>query len=86
MVKLLQKTLDLFVKKNGLPFRYIIRFYTKDISGFGGLKCCTVELYKRENGKSAIIFSSEIKGKSDDIEDLVCIEIMNFLINGDGTK
>lgn len=86
MVKLLQKTLDLFAKKNNLPFRYIIRFYTKDVSGFGGLKLCTIELYKRESGKSIIIFNSEIKSKSDEVEDLVCIDIMNFLINGNGTK
>lgn len=80
MVRLLQKTLDLLVKKKGLPYRYIIRFYTSDVSGFGGLKCCTLELHKRENGKNATVFKSTIKGKSDEIEQLICMEIMNYFI------
>lgn len=82
MIKLLQKTLDRLVRKDGLPFRYIIRFYGNDVAGFGGLKNCAVELYRRSGNKFSIVFSSAVKGKSDEVEELACIEVMSWLLSG----
>ena len=81
MIKLLQKTLDRFMIKMGLQYRYIIRFYCSEVNGFGGLKNGIVELYKKEGRKTTTVLSLSIKGKSDEMEELACVELMSYLIN-----
>ena len=81
MIKLLQKTLDRFMIKMGLQYRYIIRFYCSEVNGFGGLKNGIVELYKKKGRKTTNVFSLSIKGKSDEMEELACVELMSYLIN-----
>lgn len=81
MIKILQKTLDKLVSKMGLQYRYIIRFYCNGVNGFGGLKSGVVELYRKEGRKTTNIFSSSIKGKSEEIEEMACVELMLYLIN-----
>lgn len=83
MIKLLQKTLDKLVLKMGLQYRYIIRFYCNGVNGFGGLKSGVVELYRKDGRKTTNVFSLNIKGKSDEMEELACVELMSYLINTD---
>ena len=81
MIKILQKTLDKLVFKMSLQYRYIIRFYCSEVNGFGGLKNGVLELYKKEGRKITNVFSLNIKGKSDEIEEIACVELMLYLIN-----
>ena len=64
-----------------LQYRYIIRCYCSEVNGFGGLKNGVGELYKKEGRKTTNVFSLNIKGKSDEMEELACVELMSYLIN-----
>ena len=45
------------------------------------MKNGVVELYRKEGRKTTNVFSLNIKGKSDEMEELACVELMSYLIN-----
>lgn len=81
MIKVLQKSLDNYVKKHNLPSRYIIRYYNTPLAGFGGLVACLIELYRVSNGQSTNVFRTTVKCKTNDIEEYVYSEIIDYLID-----
>lgn len=83
MIEELQRLLDRRTKKyNTHGERYIIRFFSTPATGFGCVSTGKLELYLRLNGKSVISWSTEVKGKTDEVEELACQELFNWLLEG----
>ena len=81
-MKDLQDILDLFAKNNNLNCRYILRNFSVDLNGFGGLKNYTLELYRREGNKSILLSSVSSRGKSDEVEKLAAAELLTRIVKG----
>ena len=82
-MKDLQDILDLFVKKNNLNCRYILRSFSVDLNGFGGLKNYTLELYRKNWKGSTLLATVFSKGKSDEVEKLAAAELLTRIVKGD---
>ena len=79
-MKDLQGILDLFVQKNNLNCRYILRVFSINANGFGCLKNCTLELYRRVGNKSTLLSSVSSRGKSDEVEKLAAAELLTKIV------
>lgn len=79
-MKDLQDILDLFVQKNNLKCRYILRTFSINANGFGCLKNCTLELYRRVGNKSILLSSVSSRGKSDEVEKLATAELLTKIV------
>lgn len=83
MIEELQRLLDNRTKKyNTHGERYILRFYSVPVIGFGGLSTGKIEMYLVVSGKSVLSWSTEVKGKTEDVEELACQEFFNWLVDG----
>lgn len=82
-MKDLQDILDLFVKKNNLNCRYILRTFSINVNGFGCLKNCTLELYRRVGNQSILLSSVSSRGKEDEVEKLAIAELLTKIIKED---
>ena len=60
-MKDLQDILDLFTKNNNLNCRYILRNFSVDLNGFGGLKNYTLELYRKDWKGSTLLATVLVK-------------------------
>lgn len=81
-MKDLQDILDLFAKKNNLNCRYILRNFSVDLNGFGGLKNYTLELYRKDWKGSTLLATVFSKGKSDEVEKLAAAELLTRIVKG----
>ena len=81
-MKDLQDILDLFVKNNNLNCRYILRNFSVDLNGFGGLKNYTLELYRKNWKGSTLLATVFSKGKSDEVEKLAAAELLTKIVKG----
>ena len=79
-MKDLQDILDLFVQKNNLNCRYILRVFSVNASGFSCLKNCTLELYRRVGNQSILLSSVSSRGKSDEVEKLAAAELLTKIV------
>ena len=82
-MKDLQDILDLFVKKNSLNCRYILRDYSVNANGFGGLKNYTLELYRKDWKGSTLLATVFSKGKNDEVEKLAAAELLTRIVKED---
>lgn len=82
-MKDLQEILDLFVQKNNLNCRYILRTFSVNANGFGCLKNCTLELYRRVGNQSILLSSISSRGKEDEVEKLAIAELLTKIIKED---
>lgn len=90
MIEEFQRLLDRYVKKTEDGYRtkpddrsrYIIRFFSTPASGFGSMSTGKLELYLRLKGLSLLRWSTEVKGKTDEVEELACQELFNWLLEG----
>ena len=82
-MKNLQEILDLFVQKNNLNCRYILRTFSVNANGFGCLKNCTLELYRRVDNKSTLLSSVSSRGKENEVEKLAAAELLTKIIKED---
>lgn len=82
-MKDLQDILDLFVQKNNLNCRYILRTFSVNTNGFGCLKNCTLELYRRVGNQSYLLSSVSSRGKDDEVEKLAAAELLTRIIKED---
>lgn len=82
-MKDLQDILDLFVKKNNLNCRYILRTYSVNANGFRGLKDYTLELYRKDWKDLTLLATIFSKGKSDEVEKLAVAELLTKIIKED---
>ena len=81
-MKDLQDILDLFTKNNNLNCRYILRNFSVDLNGFGGLKNYTLELYRKDWKGSTLLATVFSKGKSDEVEKLAAAELLTKIVKG----
>ena len=81
-MKDLQDILDLFAKNNNLNCRYILRNFSVDLNGFGGLKNYTLELYRKDCKGSTLLATVFSKGKSDEVEKLAAAELLTRIVKG----
>ena len=81
-MKDLQDILDLFAKRNNLNCRYILRNFSVDLNGFGGLKNYTLELYRKDWKGSTLLATVFSKGKSDEVEKLAAAELLTKIVKG----
>ena len=81
-MKDLQDILDLFAKNNNLNCRYILRNFSVDLNGFGGLKNYTLELYRKDWKGSTLLATVFNKGKSDEVEKLAAAELLTKIVKG----
>ena len=81
-MKDLQDILDLFAKNNNLNCRYILRNFSIDLNGFGGLKNYTLELYRKDWKGSTLLATVFSKGKSDEVEKLAAAELLTKIVKG----
>lgn len=79
-MKDLQDILDLFVQKNNLNCRYILRTFSVNANGFGCLKNCTLELYRRVGNQSTLLSSVSSRGKDDEVEKLAAAELLTRIV------
>lgn len=79
-MKDLQDILDLFVQKNNLNCRYILRVFSINASGFGCLKNCTLELYRRVGNQSTLLSSVSSRGKEGEVEKLAAAELLTRIV------
>lgn len=79
-MKDLQDILDLFVQKNNLNCRYILRVFSVNASGFGCLKNCTLELYRRVGNQSILLSSVSSRGKEGEVEKLAAAELLTRIV------
>lgn len=82
-MKDLQDILDLFVQKNNLNCRYILRTFSINANGFGCLKNCTLELYRRVGNQSILLSSVSSRGKENEVEKLAIAELLTKIIKED---
>lgn len=81
-MKDLQDILDLFVKNNNLNCRYILRDFSVNLNGFGGLKNYTLELYRKDWKGSTLLATVFSKGKSDEVEKLAAAKLLTRIVKG----
>ena len=82
-MKDLQGILDLFVQKNNLNCRYILRVFSVNASGCSCLKNCTLELYRRVGKQSTLLSSVSSRGKENEVEKLAAAELLTKIIKED---
>ena len=81
-MKDLQDILDLFAENNNLNCRYILRNFSVDLNGFGGLKNYTLELYRKDWKGSTLLATVFSKGKSNEVEKLAAAELLTKIVKG----
>ena len=82
-MKDLQDILDLFVQKNNLNCRYILRVFSVNASGFSCLKNCTLELYRKDWKGSTLLATVFSKGKNNEVEKLAAAELLTRIVKED---
>ena len=62
---------------------YILRNFSVDLNGFGGLKNYTLELYRKDWKGSTLLATVFSKGKSDEVEKLAAAELLTRIVKED---